>query len=250
VRVLGEDRQEVEVEPGERKRLSWEVEAEKPLEGELRLSVSVPNGEEETASYRISFTPPVEIRKASYIPEPQPVKTDVLIGAWNCPLWENPELWKTVLRDLWRVPVLGFYDELNPEVKDWEIKWAVEHGIRFFIFCWYRTNQGKSPIQTMYERPITEALYKAEFLPFIKFAIMWENQARGIAGVSDENDLLNNLLPYWIETFFKHPSYLKIDNKPLLVIYRPEFLVDDLGSVENVRRALDKMRGEVQGGGI
>ena len=242
VKVLGDDIQEIDIEPGERKRLSWEVEAEKPLKGELKLVVSVPNGEEETASYKISFTPPVEIRKASYIPVPQPVKTDVLIGAWNCPLWENPELWKTVLRDLWRVPVLGFYDELNPEVKDWEIKWAVEHGIQFFIFCWYRRNQGKAPIQTIYERPITEALYKAKFLPFIKFAIMWENQARGIAGVSDENDLLNNLLPYWIETFFKHPSYLKIDNKPLLVIYRPEFLIDDLGSVENVRRALDKMR--------
>jgi hypothetical protein len=242
VRVLGEDRQEVEVEPGERKRLSWEVEAEKPLEGELKLLiVSVPNAEEETASYKISFTPPVEIRKASYIPEPQPVKTDVLIGAWNCPLWENPELWKTVLRDLWRVPVLGFYDELNPEVKDWEIKWAVEHGIQFFIFCWYRTNQGKAPIQTIYERPITEALYRAKFLPFIRFTIMWTNDYQG-GRVSDENDLLNNLLPYWIETFFKHPSYLKIDNKPLLVIYRPEFLVDDLGSVENVRRALDKMR--------
>jgi hypothetical protein len=45
-----------------------------------------------------------------------------------------------------------------------------------------------------------------------------------------------------MENYFKHPSYLKIDNKPLLFIYRPEFLVQDLGGVQNVPKALDKMR--------
>jgi len=242
VKVLGDDVQEVDMDYGESIKMVWTVEADSPLEDELELRLSVPQGEDVSATYRITFTPPVEIRKVDYIPEPQPVETDVLIGAWNCPLWESAELWKSVLRDLWRVPVLGFYNELNPEVKDWEIKWAVEHGIQFFIFCWYRVNQGKAPIQTQYEQPITEGLFKAKFLPYIKFTIMWENQNRGVAGVSDEDDLLNNLLPYWIEKFFKHPSYLKVDNKPLLFIYRPEYLVDDLGSVENVRKALDKMR--------
>ena len=28
-----------------------------------------------------------------------------------------------------RKPVLGWYDEASPEVADWQIKWAVEHGI-------------------------------------------------------------------------------------------------------------------------
>ncbi|MBC7327858.1 glycoside hydrolase family 99-like domain-containing protein [bacterium] len=250
VKVLDGENRELFMDYGDRGKLKWRVEAEKALEGILKLSVWVENGEETFSTYKITFTPPVEIRKADYIPEPQPVDTDVLIGALNCPLWESTDLWKTVLRDLWRVPVLGFYDELNPEVKDWEIKWAVEHGIQFFVFCWYRVNQGKAPIQTIFERPITEALFKAKFLPYMKFAIMWENQNKGIAGVSDENDLLNNLLPYWIETFFKHPSYLKIDNKPLLFIYRPEFLVDDLGSVENVRKALNKMRDKCKDAGF
>ena len=46
----------------------------------------------------------------------------------------------------------------------------------------------------------------------------------GLAGVADEDDLMKNLLPFWIENYFRHPSYLKIDNRPLLFIYRPEFL--------------------------
>ena len=37
-----------------------------------------------------------------------------------------------------RTPLMGYYDEENPEVCDWEIKWALEHGINCFIYCWYR----------------------------------------------------------------------------------------------------------------
>jgi len=35
---------------------------------------------------------------------------------------------------------------------------------------------------------------------------------------------------------------VKIDNKPLLYIYRPEFLIDDLGGEDKVVQAFDKMR--------
>lgn len=89
---------------------------------------------------------------------------------------------------------------------------------------------------------IHEGLFQARYADRFKFCIMWENQSKGQAGVASEEDFLNHLLPFWIETYFRHPSYLKIDNKPLLFIYRPEFLVEDLGSVENVRRALEKAR--------
>lgn len=37
-----------------------------------------------------------------------------------------------------RTPLLGYYDGDSPELCDWEIKWALEHGINCFIFCWYR----------------------------------------------------------------------------------------------------------------
>jgi hypothetical protein len=89
---------------------------------------------------------------------------------------------------------------------------------------------------------IHDALLKSRYVSKMKFTIMWENQARGIAGVSGETDLMDNLLPFWIENYFHHSSYLKIDNRPLLFIYRPEFLVQDLGGVAKVRAALAKMR--------
>lgn len=177
------------------------------------------------------------------IPDPQPAPTEILIGAHHCPLWEadKPQMWNQVVKHPERTPALGFYSQENPEVADWETKWAVEHGISYFVYCWYRDGQG-GRVKMRFGSAIHDALFKSRFVSKMKFTIMWENQSRGRAGVADEADLMNNLLPFWIDNYFRHPSYLKIDNRPLLFIYRPEFLVQDLGSVQNVRSAFDKMR--------
>jgi len=184
-----------------------------------------------------------EVDKDRYIPEPQPVQTPILIGAHHCPLWEadKPQMWDNVLKHPERTPSLGFYSQENPQVSDWETKWAVEHGVSFFIYCWYRASQGE-PVKMRFGSAIHDALMKSKFVDKMKFTIMWENQSRGVAGVADERDLMENLLPFWIENYFRHSSYLKVDNKPVLFVYRPEFLIQDLGSVENVARAFDLMR--------
>jgi hypothetical protein len=223
--------------------IRWTIRAEEAMRCELRLDVVRDGVTAATASLTMQFLPAVKARKLPYIPEPQPVHTPILIGAHNCPLWEadKPEMWANVLKHPERTPALGFYAQDNPEVSDWETKWAVEHGISFFIYCWYRAGQGE-PVKTRFSSAIHDALFKSKFVDKMKLTIMWENQARGQAGVADEKDLMTNLLPFWIENYFKHPSYLKIDNKPLLFIYRPEFLIDDLGGVENVRKAFQRMR--------
>lgn len=148
------------------------------------------------------------------------------------------------------MPVLGKYDELRPEVKDWETKWAVEHGIDFMVYCWSRTFQGTKVIQSISDRPITKGLSKSKYVKKIKFAIHWINGTKGISGASGQDDLLNNLLPYWMETYFKHPSYLKIDNRPVLFIYTPENLIEDLGSVVNVQNSFEKMRAACRSAGF
>jgi hypothetical protein len=223
--------------------IRWTVRAEEAMRCELRLDVIRDGATAATASLTMNFLPAVKKRKLAYIPEPQPVRTPILIGAHNCPLWEadKPEMWANVLKHPERTPALGFYAQENPEVSDWETKWAVEHGISFFIYCWYRAGQGE-PVKTRFSSAIHDALFKSKFADKMKFTIMWENQTRGQAGVADEKDLMTNLLPFWIKNYFTHPSYLKIDNKPLLFIYRPEFLIDDLGGVENVKKAFERMR--------
>ena len=229
--------------------IRWQVEAAAACDGELSLEVIANGKVEARAAIRTCFLAaredtrppqpetgveggrPREPRGAGgYMPPPQPVRTEMLIGAHHCPLWESdkPEMWSNVLKHPERTPALGFYSQENPEVSDWETKWAVEHGISFFVYCWYRTQQG-GPVKTHFSSAIHEALFKSRFVDRMKYTIMWENQSRGSAGVSGEKDLFENLLPFWIENYFKHPSYLKVDNKPVLFVYRPEYLVQDLG---------------------
>lgn len=179
----------------------------------------------------------------AYVPTPQPVRTEILIGAHNCPLWEadQPRRWDQVLKHPERTPTLGFYSQENPEVADWETTWALDHGISFFVYCWYRDGQG-GPVKMQCASALHDALFKSRYGSQMKFAIMWENQVKGHAGIADLNDLKQNLLPFWLENYFRRSNYLKIDNKPLLFIYRPEFLVGDLGSEGTVRAALEEMR--------
>jgi hypothetical protein len=140
--------------------------------------------------------------------------------------------------------VLGFYDQANPEVADWETKWAVEHGINFFVYCWYRVGRADA-VETKYSSAI-EALLKSRYVNQFKFTIMWENQQRGAAwgasGVSNEKELLEPLTAFWITNYFLQPSYLKIDNKPVLFVYDAYRLAADLGGVTNVPKAFDQMR--------
>ena len=70
--------------------------------------------------------------------------SDILVGAHNFPAWEYDAYarWSQLKKHPERTPALGFYAQENPEVADWETKWAVEHGVDYFIYCWYRTEQG------------------------------------------------------------------------------------------------------------
>jgi hypothetical protein len=225
------------------RRLTWKIEAAEATACDLKLQLCVADSTVTNASIAMRFLPAMKARKLPYIPEPGPARTQILVGAHNCPLWEadKPHMWANILKHPERTPVLGFYAQENPEVADWETKWAVEHGVSFFIYCWYRASQGE-PVKQRFGSAIHDALFKSRFADKLKFTIMWENQSRGTAGVADERDLMTNLLPFWMENYFKRPDYLKVDNKPVLFIYRPEFLIKDLGSIEAVQRAFGKMR--------
>ncbi|NSW55317.1 MAG: glycoside hydrolase family 99-like domain-containing protein [Armatimonadetes bacterium] len=223
---------------------SWTVRAETPGIVQFGLRISVDGAESSQSTWPIRFDPAVDVPKADYVPAPQPPKSDILVGAHYCPLWKQGARgsgWELIEPFPEREPALSWYDEHNPEVTDWEIKWALDHGINFFVYCWYRASQG-GPVEQFLGHAIHDGLFNARYRDQFKFTIMWENQARGRSGVASEEDFLTNLLPWWIDNYFKRPEYLKIDNKPVLFIYRPEYLVDDLGSVENVRMALNKAR--------
>jgi len=187
-----------------------------------------------------------------YVPVPEPVKSDYTIACHYYPGWKKGgNVVHKGFYDLHtypeRTPLLGYYDESNPETMDWQIKWAVEHGINCFIHCWYRNRENIGKPITVDDlrlgHAIHEAYFNARYKDYMTFAIMWECQW-GLA--QDKDDLLNNLLPFWVEQYFSKPNYLKINGKPVLYIYLLKNLVKQLGGTEKTREAFDALREEIK----
>ena len=191
------------------------------------------------------------IKLSSYIPEPIPATSDRIVAAHYYAAWKKGaagihEGFDDLCEEYPdRTPLMGYYDEENPEVADWEIKWAVEHGINCFIHCWYRKpdNMGK-PVTVQNLRcahALHEAFFNAKFQKYMKFAIMFEASPRWCG--TDATDMLENLMPFWMENYFKRENYLVMDNKPVLFVFQQGRLAREcFSSIEEQRKTFDLCR--------
>ena len=192
--------------------LTWQVQAEKSGDHVFQFEVEGRRIAPMTVKLDGTFDPALaNPAKADAVPPPVKADTgDIKVGAMFYPGWMPGTGWGWSLLDPYpnRKPALGYYDDTNVEVMDWQIKWALEHGVSFFNFCWYRDagNEGK-PVVPWLNETLERGLLKSHFIDQFEFAITWENHNRG--GISSKEDLQETLLPYWIEHYFSHPSYLK-----------------------------------------
>ncbi|MGO8747919.1 MAG: LamG-like jellyroll fold domain-containing protein [Thermoguttaceae bacterium] len=222
--------------------LRWKVVASRPTSGEVRVTLAADGEREVTSSQAVRFLANPRLPKATYVPEPVPARTGkYTIWTHYCPLWKHGTHngWKLIEPWPERKPVIGWYNEGEPEVADWHIKQWLEHGISGVVYCWYRTNLN-APVTQQLGHAIHDGLLKARYIDRIKFAIMWENGCG--QGVGSTKDLMENVLPFWIENYFSHPSYQRVNGKPLLYIWVPSNVTKHLGSSEEVRKTFDAMR--------
>ena len=168
-----------------------------------------------------------------YVPPPKPVRGEYEVGVYYFPGWQKAASWQPILGWPNRKPLLGWYREGDPEVADWQIKWAVEHGITFFIYDWYWV---KGATQLMHG--LHDGYFKAKYGRYLKFCLLWANH--NPPNTSSEEDLLN-VTKFWIENYFHRREYLKIDGKPVVIIFAPSRLTEDMGT-DAVRPAFAKMR--------
>jgi hypothetical protein len=234
--------------------LTWRVEADKPGDYDFAFEVEGERIAPLTVKLDGTFEPARE-NTPNPGAVPPPVKADtggIKVGAMFYPGWVPGTGWGWNLLEPYpqRKPALGYYDDTTVEVIDWQIKWALEHGISFFNLCWYRLpdNIGKAPVQAWRNDTLEKGLLKSSFIDRFEFALTWENH--NAAGVSSKEDLLENLMPYWIEKYFSHPSYLRFDGKPVFFIYSMDFFIEQLGGLANAREALAAMRQQCREAGL
>ncbi len=234
----------------ETREATWTVRAAGPMTAAFQAAFSAKGAPLVVKDQRLRFHEQLDLPRTDYVPEPGPLPTGrYTLWTHYCPLWKTGTHTGWGAIEPWpeRKPVLGWYNEGDPEVADWHIKYWLEHGITGVVYCWYRSNLNAPVTQTL-GHAIHDGLLKARFLPRIKFGIMWENGCG--QGVGSTRDLLDNLLPFWVENYFSHPSYLRVDGKPVLYIWVPQNVTRHLGSSPEVRRAFEAMRARCREKGL
>ncbi len=220
----------------------FHVRAERPVDGEMTVQLSGPGAPPEPYEGRIEVLPAVNVPRAAYVPEPRPVATDYEIGAFYFPGWSSAVRWDRILRPApERKPVLGWYDEANPECVDWQIKWAVENGISFFMVDWY-WSAGSRHLEHW-----VKAFEKARYRRFLKWCMMWANHnRRGTHSVEDQRAVTR----YWIENCFNMPEYYRIDGKPVVIIWSVANMERDMADKGGARRLLAVSQEEMRKAGL
>ena len=147
------------------------------------------------------------------------------------------------------VPLWGYVDESDPQVMAKKIAAAADHGIDAFIFDWYYYNDGP-----FLERPIDEGFLKATNNHRLKFAFMWANHdwleiqpyKRGtpqqlLYPGKVTPATFDRICDHVIKDYFQHPSYWRIEGRPYFSFYDLTKLLENFGSVEATRAALDEV---------
>ena len=221
--------------------VEWRIEAARPVNASAAVIIDAANATLVRAEARLAFTPRPDVARASYVPEPKPVRGPFEVGAYYFPGWKSRSQWQPIESFPERKPVLGWYREGDPEVADWQIKWAVEHGITFFAYDWY-WSQGARQL----EHGLHDGFFKARYRHLLKFCLLWANH--NAPKTSSHEDCLA-VTRYWVENYFRRPEHLMIDGKPVMIIFSPHRLTEDLGSA-GVKRAFEAMREECRRAGL
>jgi lipopolysaccharide biosynthesis protein len=167
---------------------------------------------------------------AYYLPQYHPIPENDVWWGKGFTEWTNVAAAKPLFKGHYQphIPAdLGFYDLRVPEAREAQAEMALEYGIEGFCY-WHYWFAGKR----LLERPFVEVLQSGK--PDFPFCLAWANQTwtgiwHGAAdrvlieqtypGVDDHAAHFRSLLPAFLDD-----RYLKVDGKPLFVVFQPSDL--------------------------
>jgi hypothetical protein len=157
-----------------------------------------------------------------------------------------------------RVPTWGYEDEADPRVFAKKIAAAADHGITQFIFDWYWYEDGP-----FLQRCLEEGYLQASNRERLQFSLMWANHTwldimptkrstppRPLYAGKISAAAFETMTDYIVDTYFRVPTYWKIDGAPYFSVYELFMLVDSLGGVQATREALDRFRAKTRRAGF
>jgi len=185
---------------------------------------------------------------AFYLPQYHPIPENNLWWGEGFTEWTNVAQARPWFRGHYQphLPAdLGFYDLRLAETRAAQADMARQHGIHGFCYYHYWFN-GKR----LLHRPIDEVLASQQ--PDFPFCLCWANENWTRAWDGQTNQLLisqnysaqdDRAHMRWIANIFNDSRYLRVDGKPLFLVYR-------VGQLPNPRQTTDIWREEAHKAGL
>lgn len=128
-------------------------------------------------------------------------------------------------------PLSGWRDN-SPDAMQAQLRWAHADGISFFVFDWYR--QDIDPLLNVAH----DNYLKLPDHHGVGYALLYVNHDPFGFSPAEWPAAVNN----WITEDFSNPDYMRIDGKPLLVIYDTTLFRQQMGGSSGVNQAIDTLQ--------
>jgi glycoprotein endo-alpha-1,2-mannosidase len=139
-----------------------------------------------------------------------------------------------------QLPVLGEYDSSDLKTIEQHIAWSSQYGIDFWAVSWW-------PDHPELDKIIRENILKAKNINDIKFCIFYETSGLGLKDdqidfTPDKGEKLLSDFKLLAQNYFSHPSYLKINGRPVAIIYLTRTFIGEYSeAIGRLRKGLQKM---------
>lgn len=170
---------------------------------------------------------------AYYLPQFHPIPENDKWWGKGFTEWTNVAKAKPLFKGHYqpRIPAdLGFYDLRLPEIREQQAQMAKDAGIEGFCYWHYWFGNGKQLLQRIFD----EVLESGK--PDYPFCLGWANHSWKTStwvqkgGVKTDNMIAEQTYPGkedykqhfdYVLKAFKDPRYIKVDGKPLFVVFAP-----------------------------
>lgn len=157
-----------------------------------------------------------------------------------------------------KMPLWGYLDESEPAVMEKKISTALEYGVDGFIWDMYWFDDGPYRLSAL-----EDGFLQAPNVDDMQFAVMWCNHdpiyvhpasrwngAQKLQSGDLSAETFITATQHFIDNYFGRANYIRVDGRPLFVLYDLGKLIDGFGGVRATRMALDDLRARAARAGV